>query len=316
MRASAGPAPGPPDWGPGLGLLLTSGPSEPAAWPGSAEVFAALDDDGCSALWFPDHLFWGHDLPEPLVMAAVAASATRRCVVGTGVIQLPLRRAATVAKAAATLQHISGGRFVLGVGSGDHAAEYERAGAAFGRRGRDLDAGILELARCWAEPTDWYGQRPVPAPIPLWVGGRSAAALARAARVAAGWMPVFSTPEQFQRDGARLDALVHAAGRPSGAVRRGVVALVSPTGPRWTRADALDWVGRLWRTDPTRLDRYLITGSATDIAVELRRYAADHVTVLVAADEPIGAFGELNRAHLSLGPASGTDSHGGDDEGT
>ena len=106
------------------GVVLTAGPA-PQDWSASADAFGALDEQGCPAIWLTDHLFWGRPMPEALTMAALAASATRRCTVGTGVLQLPLRSTAAVAKAAATVQVLSGGRFVLGVGIGEHEHEYD-----------------------------------------------------------------------------------------------------------------------------------------------------------------------------------------------
>ena len=65
-------------------------------------------------------------------------------------LQLPLRRPAAVAKQAAALQLLSGGRFVLGVGVGIHEGEYERAGVDFHRRGRLMDEGVAKVRAAWA----------------------------------------------------------------------------------------------------------------------------------------------------------------------
>lgn len=290
----------------GLGLLLTGGPSAPDRWAQAPEAFAAMEAAGCSGLWIADHLFWGSAMPEALVMAAVAATATTSCTVGTGVLQLPLRRPAAVAKAAATLQALSAGRFVLGVGTGEHAAEYERAGAEFARRGAILDAGIAELRSLWSEPTGWYGQRPVPAPVPIWVGGRSARALQRAADAGDGWMPIFVSPERFSAASADLDDRLRRAGRRPQDVARAPVAIVSTTSARWARADALAWMARLWQTDAGPLGRYLITGSTSECVAELARYrsaGADHVAVLPATDEPLEVFAALNQEFVACVPA-------------
>lgn len=279
-------------------MLLTLGPSAPDGWPDAPQAFAALDAAGCSAIWLADHLFWGSPMPEALVMAAVAVTSTSRCVVGTGVLQLPLRRAAAVARAATTLQVVSRGRFVLGVGSGEHEAEYRLVGAEFARRGRALDAGIDEVRACWRAPDDWYGQRPSPPPIPIWVGGRSEAAIARAASRADGWMPIFITPEGYEEASRRLDERLGQAGRPAGAVHRAVVAIVSTTDRGWTRADALGWAGRLWRMDPGRIEHFVITGSAEQCVEELLRFhaaGADHITVLPASDDPVRMLEDLSR---------------------
>lgn len=285
---------------PGLGVLLTRGTGPVASWRDASAHFRDLEDLGCSAIWLADHLFWGVAMPDPLVLAGIAAAATRRCHIGTGVLQLPLHEPLVVAKAASTLQEVSGGRFVLGVGSGSHRREYERVGVDFTRRGRILDAGIDQIRSAWADPDDddWYRQRPTPAPIPIWVGGHSEAALGRAAAAADGWMPIFLTADRYGATRQQLEALVAAAGRPAGSVAMAAVAFASVTGPGWTRDDALAWGAQLWNLDPARLDRYLVSGTAEQCVAGLRSYVeagAGHVSLLLAADDPIAMFGHIAR---------------------
>src|SRR6185437_5714934 len=157
------------------------------------ETCRAAEAAGAGALWAVDHLFWPSPMLECLTTLTVAATATRTATLGTCVLQLPLRRPAAVAKQAAALQLLSGGRFVLGVGAGSHPGEYEMAGVDFGDRGRQMDVGIAEVRAAWAsagEPDVDYRQEPAPAPVPLWVGGSSDAARRRAARAADGWVPL------------------------------------------------------------------------------------------------------------------------------
>lgn len=282
------------------GVVLTAGPA-PQDWSASADAFGALDAQGCPAIWLTDHLFWGRPMPEALTMAALAASATRRCTVGTGVLQLPLRSTAAVAKAAATVQVLSGGRFVLGVGIGEHEHEYELVGADFHRRGRTLDDGIDELRRLWAgtEPADeWFAQRPAPETIPIWVGGRSPAALARAARCD-GWMPVFVTAEQYGRAVAQLDAQLDAAGRGRDEVVRAVTLLAAVAHDRAEADAAAAWCGRLWNLPPSSLQPYLVAGRPEEVRATVetyRRQGAQHVALMVAADDPVAAHAELATA--------------------
>lgn len=303
MRVSQPVETGSPGSSDGLGLLLTGGPVPVDQWGQAPQAFATLESTGCSAVWLADHLFWGSPMPECLVMASVAAAATTSCGIGTGVLQLPLRRPAVVAKAAATLQAVSGGRFVLGVGCGEHSEEYERAGADFSERGPALDAAIAEIRGLWSQPEDWYGQRPVPTPVPIWVGGRSPRALRRAAESADGWMPMFMTPEGFSVANHKLDERLHRTGRRRTSVARAVVVVVAPNDRRWTRDDALEWMGRLWGTNAARLGRYLITGSAEDCAAGLASYravGAEHVVALLAVDDPVEVFVALNGAYQSM----------------
>lgn len=282
---------------------MTSGPGPVEDWADAPSTFASLDAAGCSGIWLADHLFWGSPMPECFVMAAVATAATSSCRVGTGVVQLPLRRSAAVAKAAATLQTMSRGRFVLGVGSGEHAQEYARVGVDYGQRGSALDAAISEIRSLWSDPDGWYGQRPSPGTVPVWVGGKSARALARAAGLADGWMPIFLTAEGFSSANDDLDARLRRADRPADSVTRAPVAIVAATDQSWRRDDALGWMVELWGADAARLDRFLITGSAGECAEQLAEYhasGADQVVTLMANDHPARMFVDLNDAYRSI----------------
>jgi len=282
--------------GGGLGVMLTCGTGGPERWAASMTDFASLEDSGCSAIWPTDHLLWAQPMPEALVMCALAIAATERCFVGPGVLQLPLRRPAAVAKSAATLEVVSGGRFLLGLGAGEHREEFDRCGADFGRRGAELDAGIAALRAFWRPSEEQFAQRPVPGTIPIWVGGRSPRALERAATLGDGWMPIFVGVESYARGLAELDARVVAAGREPGSVARAVAVITSVTGPGWSRADALAWAGRLWAMEPSRFEHHVVTGTADACAERLAAYqqtGADHVSVLLATDDPVRMFAEL-----------------------
>ncbi|HEY6471848.1 MAG TPA: LLM class flavin-dependent oxidoreductase, partial [Acidimicrobiales bacterium] len=145
---------------------------------------------GADSLWAVDHLYWPHPIAEPFTTLAVAAATTTAPVLGTCVLQLPLRRPSAVAKQATALQLLSGGRFVLGVGVGIHEGEYQRAGVDFHRRGRLMDEGVAEMRESWA-PSDVsdYVMEPSSPPVPIWFGGSSAAARRRAAPSGDGGIP-------------------------------------------------------------------------------------------------------------------------------
>jgi alkanesulfonate monooxygenase SsuD/methylene tetrahydromethanopterin reductase-like flavin-dependent oxidoreductase (luciferase family) len=107
---------------------------------------------------------------------------------------LPYRDPLVAAKGFATLDAVSGGRAIVGVGAGHVAAEFGRLGIDFARRGRRLDAGIDALQRLltdeWADGDLGQRPRPVQAPRPpIWVGGSSPAAIRRAAERGDGWLP-------------------------------------------------------------------------------------------------------------------------------
>ncbi|MFQ5380462.1 MAG: LLM class flavin-dependent oxidoreductase [Dehalococcoidia bacterium] len=163
-----------------VGIPGITGP-ELTTWARRGEEF------GFSSLAVIDRLVF--DNHEPLATLAAAAAVTERVRLATTVLLAPLRtNTALLAKQAATVDSISGGRLVLGLGIGGRPDDFEESGADIHRRGRTLDRQLAELKRLWAEGSA-IGPRPVRDGGPeLIVGGHSPAALARAARHAAGWI--------------------------------------------------------------------------------------------------------------------------------
>jgi probable F420-dependent oxidoreductase len=167
---------------------------------------------------------------EPFVLFAYLAGLTNRIEFASGVIILPQRQTALVAKQAATLDVLCGGRLRLGVGLGWNAVEYQALNEKFSNRARRIEEQVAVLRALWTQPLvkfagkyhqiDDAGLNPMPVqrPIPLWFGGNAPEALARAARLADGWMPgpptaagaaaqldlIRRTLEQHGRDPARF----------------------------------------------------------------------------------------------------------------
>jgi probable F420-dependent oxidoreductase len=150
---------------------------------------------------------------EPFVLMSFLAAATSTIDLMTGVLVLPQRQTVLVAKQAAELSILSGGRVRLALGTGSNHVEYESLGASFEDRGRVLDEQVEVLRKLWTEPlVDYDGEfhridraallpRPQAA-IPLWFGGRSPAALRRAAAVGDGFLfsPASEPIQQMCRD--------------------------------------------------------------------------------------------------------------------
>ena len=137
---------------------------------------------------------------EPFVMFGYLAAVTRVELV-TGIIILPQRQSVLVAKQAAEVDLLTGGRFRLGVGVGWNAVEYEALGKTFGDRGRRMDDQVRLLRRLWTETSitsegadetvTGAGLAPLPVqrPIPVWFGGSSDPAYRRIGRLGDGWFP-------------------------------------------------------------------------------------------------------------------------------
>ena len=137
---------------------------------------------------------------EPMVLFGWMAALTQRLELVTGVIILPQRQTALVAKQAAQISVLAGGRFRLGVGVGWNAVEYEGLGEDFHTRGKRVEEQVTLLRALWTKPLVTFkgefdtvtdaGINPLPVqPIPIWFGGDVDILLRRSARLGDGWIP-------------------------------------------------------------------------------------------------------------------------------
>jgi probable F420-dependent oxidoreductase len=146
---------------------------------------------------------------EPLVTLAALVHLVPRLALGTAVLVLPQRNAILVAKQAAALHLLSGGRLVLGVGIGHRPAEFALLGADYAQRAAATDEAIEVLQTLWREPVASYRGRfhrfdaasmpphPPGGGPPLWIGGNSPAAVRRAAKYGDGWLPFVNDLDPF-----------------------------------------------------------------------------------------------------------------------
>jgi probable F420-dependent oxidoreductase len=171
---------------------------------------------------------WGpytdkHPFHDPFVMFAYLAGMTRRIEFVSGILILPQRQTVVVARQAADLDLLSGGRFRLGVGSGWNYVEYDALGQDFHSRGRRLGEQIQLLRRLWSEPlVEFKGEFDAidraalnPRPnrvLPIWVGGFADAALRRAAELADGFIFADAAGDAFEA-ATRLRVLLREANR-------------------------------------------------------------------------------------------------------
>jgi probable F420-dependent oxidoreductase len=165
---------------------------------------------------------------EPFVLFGYLAALTQLELV-TGVIILPQRQTVLVAKQAAEVDVLSGGKLRLGVGVGWNPVEYEGLGRDFHLRGRMVEEQIEVLRLLWhQEVVTYHGQYhtiseaglnplPVRRSIPIWTGGRADVLLRRTARLADGWFPLGRPDEQMQQALARLHRYLQQAGRDPSA---------------------------------------------------------------------------------------------------
>jgi alkanesulfonate monooxygenase SsuD/methylene tetrahydromethanopterin reductase-like flavin-dependent oxidoreductase (luciferase family) len=257
----------------GLGLPI----SNPAVLPEWARRAEAAGFDSLALL---DRLVY--DNPEPLVALAVLAGATTRVRLQTEVLLAPLRPTALLAKQVATLDAMSGGRFVLGVGVGGRADDHGAAGTPLERRGAILDRQLVELRQIWRAAE--IGPVPAVAPAIL-IGGFAPAALRRVARHADGFLCAAPLAwagrlvDQVNDDWAAAGRLGRprlvcqlnvAAGRPAtiDRARHAISAYYAFTGRD-------DWAAPL--SDP---------GEIAETVAAYRDFGADELVLYCYADDP------------------------------
>lgn len=191
---------------------------------------------------------------EPFVLFGYLAGVTEWIELVTGVIVLPQRQTALVAKQAVEVDVLSGGRLRLGVGVGWNAVEFEALGEDFHNRGKRIEEQIPLLRRLFSEDVvtftgQWHrvseaGLNPLPPrrSIPIWLGGGPDVVLPRVVSLGDGWFPQMRPEPEGREAVARLHALAEAAGRDPATI--GIEARVPFKGDNF--AELVGWA-RAWR---------------------------------------------------------------------
>jgi len=195
---------------------------------------------GVDSVWAHDHVFnVGHVLDriggrpyyEPLTLLSFVAARTTRVRLGTSVLVLPYHNPIRLAKTAATLDVMSGGRLILGVGVGAIQTEMHAMGTSFAERGAFSDEAIAVMRTLWSDEDPRFdgkysrfaGMKFAPKPlqkpsIPIVIGGVSRAAIRRAARLGDGWQPLGLSPDALGQGMAVLRDELQACGRDAAQV--------------------------------------------------------------------------------------------------
>jgi len=270
---------------PGLSLSLPSFlASAPESWQPLFDRARAADLAGIHRVMVSDHVVFGENLEayadpslggieggkqptgpdgiwlEPLTVLSVLSGITSRVRLGTGILIAALRRPVVLAKTAATLDVLSGGRLDLGVGVGWQREEYEAAGLSFEARGRLLDESLAVLQTLWRDaPASFAGDhlsferiycvpQPVqPGGVPILVSGAlNRRVLARIVRFASGWIPWGPDAASVEAGVTRVREALAAAGRdPSGFQVVGQLRSRKNDQGRFDAAATMDAVGPL-----------------------------------------------------------------------
>jgi probable F420-dependent oxidoreductase len=298
----------------GMGAWPLGGPRPEHFW----RYVDRMEALGLDSIWLSDRVVSqtasAAPILDPLIALAGAAARTRALKLGTSIYVLPLRNPVVAAKEMATLDFLSGGRFLVAVGVGD---EDERAYTACGvpksERGGRLDEAIPLLRRLWREDEVTHHSRyfhldditivPKPlGPMPIWLGGRSEAALRRIGRLCDGWLPSTTTPDEIA-DGIRQ--IQHFAAEADREVEEDHFGAVLGVCVADSRADALrladPYLFRRRADQPPEL--FAVLGSLDECRADLERYIAAGASKFVMRpacppellDEQLDALGELQR---------------------
>ena len=241
-----------------------------------------------------------------LVSLSVAAGATTRIRLLSAITLVPLYPPVLLAKMGAALDVASNGRFTLGVGvGGEFPAEFEACGVPVNQRGARTDEALEILSRLWTGDRVSYDGRFTrfrdiaiqPAPTrrprpPIWVSGRSEAAMRRAARHGEAWMPYLFTPDMVAESTARVRAM---AARPVLSALLVYFCVDSDRGA--ARATVIEALSRQYRQDFSHLvDRYALAGTPDEVIAQARRFTDAGVRTMIAASAcPSGHVDENHR---------------------
>lgn len=299
-----------------FGLVLAS--STVASVSDPDPLWASVEEADRSTLeylWISDHIVWWHPMYEALTFLAAVAARTKRIKVGTAVMLLALRDPLLAAKSLATIQQLSGGRLTLGVGiGGEFPLEWEAIGVSLRTRASRTEEMVEALRGLWGpSPFGYSGRRidfaqvdlqPKPeTPIPIWFGGRSDAAVKRAARMGDGWMGLFLTPERYAKQVALLKSEAEASGRdPDGLVHSHYIwTCIADTNDE-AKTIASNLLGAFYNLPFSKLERYAVIGTPERCAERFDEFAQAGVQHFVVAPvgQPRGFTSRLTEQVLPL----------------
>lgn len=298
--------------GPRIGYLLPTREQimqgRPAARP-LLDLASRAEALGFDSIWIGDSLT-ARPRHDPLTLLAAVAARVPRVQIGTAVLLPALRNPVLLAHQAATIDQISEGRLILGVGIASDApsirAEFEAAGVPFEKRVGRMMEGLRLCRALWqGEPVDWNGRWTLSAatvaPVPhrpggplLWIGGHSPGSLARAGRFFDGWFPLAPNPQGFAHGLAEVRAAAVGEGRAPDAVAGAMYLTVALAGTAAEGEAMLDgFLGRYYNRP----------------GAEMRARQACYAGPEAGLGECLAAYAAAGVSHFCLRFAGGHQAH-------
>ena len=251
----------------------------------------AAEDRGFDHLWAGDHFLWKVGILSPMATLSAVAAVTHRVRLGTGVYLLNLRHPSITAKDAASVDVLSGGRLILGVGiGGDDPREYEVMGMSPDKRGRQLEENLTAVDGLLSQddrgfrgeivsvPAFRMDPPPVQQPIPTWIGGRAPVVVERAARMAQGWFPVWVSASRIRESWDIIEDI--RGGREGFDVALNVFTTIGES-RETAREQITRHLNAAYGLSFDAFEKYAAFGTATDIIDTLQPYVEAGITDIV-----------------------------------
>jgi probable F420-dependent oxidoreductase len=270
---------------------------------------AALESLGVDSLWAPGHVAAGREVPEAMTGLATLAAVSERATVGTSILLAPLYHPVIVAKQAAELDRLTGGRVALGLGvGGEYPAEFRGCQVDPGDRGLRTDEAIDVMRSLWSGhevdnpgkfwPFEAVSIAPRPAQEagpPIVVAGRKRPAMRRAALRGDGWMPFLYSPARYAESVRTIRAIAADAGRDLTAFQWMSFLYVRVDNDRAeARRQAAAFIRAGQAGDGSRfaeiIDHVAVAGTSADVRAGLQAFldaGAEHLIILPCEREDV-----------------------------
>lgn len=282
---------------------------------------AVAEEAGFDSMWTGEHIFFhGPTVDAATTMAAWAAKTTR-IKIGSAITLLPLRPPAISAKAFATVDLISNGRTIVGIGvGGEYPPEFAACGVPVNERGARTNEAIEVMRKIWTGESVSHAGRfwnfgPVqlkPPPVqpggpPIWVSGRSEAAFRRAARLGDGFLPYLFALDRYRQATAQIDELTASFGRDPAAITKAVMieVCVADTHEQAHRAAAAILSATYQQDFEKLVDRLCILGTPDQCADQIAGFVdagASHFVIRAHPTPDLDWWGQLDTIAREVAP--------------